>query len=171
MDRYRWALKDGSKAEVSFSPHLDNLIRKYRNNVVVESVFLMDCGIVSYMPCIMRYCFEEDVNLRKRPFLRDLGYTDFCEIDKVQVKQDFQRPLMDDGGLVRHLSGDLVICSSPLELKGKISFNKEDVPEFVEGILRVLDNKGIILARRKCSQIVQYYSQCLDKGILQYTKK
>jgi hypothetical protein len=172
MDKYTWTLTNKDKAEISFSRNFDNLIRKYRNGKTIESVFLMDCGIVNYMPRIMRYCFEEDVNLRNRSFLSNLNNSDFCEINKDHVKQYLQIPLMSDMGLVRSLLGDLVIYSSPSNLMdGKISFKKDDVPRFVEGILKVLDNQGIILAFERCSQTIQYYYQCLDEGILKHTKK
>jgi len=167
MNQYRWALKDGSKAKISFSTNLDNLINKYRNNVVVESVFLMDCGIVYAMPYIMRYCFEEKVNLRKRAFLRDLPSHGPCEINKLYLRDDFQRPLRSDAGIVSSFNGDLIIYSTPKKFfKSKISFNPKDVPELVEGILRVLDYEGVRLAQIICTQTVQYYYKCLDSRLI-----
>jgi hypothetical protein len=166
MDGYSWSLGKGMKAELCFSTNFDNLIHKSRNGKVLEGAFLIDCGIVHYMPYILRYCFEESVNLKQRPFLRDLPYTGVDTIDTLRLDYDFQRPLRKDAGTIRSVSGDLIINSFPVKMSGSVSFHANQVPRFVEGILRVLDCDGIRGAQIKSSQTIQYYYQCLDKGIL-----
>jgi len=169
MDKYVWKLINGDKVEIGFSPHFDNLITKFRHGKGIEGVFLMDCGIVRDMPRIMRYCFEKSVNLRKNPFLRKLPYADLNKMerfDKDRIKQDFQLPLRVDVGVVRYAGEDLVIYSSPDTFKGYISFDKEDVPEFVEGIIKSFGDEILAGAKEKCLQTVQYYHQCLDEGLL-----
>jgi len=178
MNEYNWKLKDGSKSKLSFSANFDNLITKYRNNVVVESVFLMDCGIVQRMPCILRYCFEEKVNLKENKFLSEIHDNNDSLINKAYLDQDFQRSLSGDDGPVRLKGGNLIIYSSPNPYNtlfskiisnpsnSSISFNSEDVSELVEGIIKVLDYDGVRLAQIKSIQTVQYYHQCLDNGLL-----
>jgi hypothetical protein len=166
MKMYRWGLKDGSEAEISFSPHFDNLINKYRNNTIVEGIFLMDCGIVYVMPHIMRYCFEADVNLKERKFLRNLPHNPACETDKIDQKFDFQTPLRSDAGTVRNVNNNLVIYSRPNIRDSSISFNPKDVSKLVEGIIKVLDCEHVPLAPIKCIQTIQYYHECLDEKIL-----
>lgn len=172
MDRYRWKLKDGCEAELSFSAHFDNIIDKYRNNRCIEHAFLMDGAIVNALPFILRYCFEEGIELRKRKFLRNLpckgGYT----LDQMALdyrKQDFQIPLRIEGCRVNSVDGKLVINSSGEgpggKIQGKVSFDSRDVSGIVEGILRVLKKDGNI-AQAKCAEIVRYYYNCLDGGLL-----
>ncbi|MBW2991047.1 hypothetical protein KY348_05085 [Candidatus Woesearchaeota archaeon] len=166
MDTYRWTLEDGIEAEIAFSGHFDNLIRKYRNKKVIEGIFLMDCGIVYAMPYIMRYCFEEGVNLKERKFLRDLPFEGFYEIDERRLKSDLQRPLRNDAGTVRRVDNDLIIYSSPPYMSGKISFDAKNVSELVEGIIKVLNCDGVARAHTKCIQTVQYYHQCLKEELI-----
>jgi len=154
------------------------LISKYKNNEVIESVFLMDCGIVGRMPSIMRYCFEEKVNLKENKFLSGIDYNNDNLIDKDYLNCDFKIPLRRDEGLVRSKDENLIIYSSPNPYNtlskiisnpssSSISFNKEDVSNLVERIIKVLDCYAARNAQIKCIQTVQYYHQCLDSGLLE----
>ncbi|MBW3012093.1 hypothetical protein KY311_02830 [Candidatus Woesearchaeota archaeon] len=163
MNEYKWTLKDGSKVKLSFSVNLDNLITKFIDGKAVEGVFLMDCGIARAMPQIMRYCFEAEVNLRERQFIRNLAQASPSTRDRQDIDFYFKMPLRKDAGTVRNVDGRLVIHSSPSD-KGEISFNPEDVSQLVEGIIRVLDYDGVRRAQEKCSEVVHYYHQCLDNG-------
>ncbi len=163
-NKYKFKLKDNSKIEISFSANFDNIINKHKDGEFVEGVFLFDCSIVGSMSKIMRYCFEENVDLRKIRFLRNLPDTKPYVIDKNRALYDFKRRLRDDVGTIRKVNHDLVIHSFPTNLTGRISFCSEDVPKFVEGIIREFDYDGISGARRKVTQTVQYYHECLERG-------
>jgi hypothetical protein len=165
MDRYRWTLEDGKKAEILLSPHGDNVINKYENGIAIEGAFLMDCGVLGIMPHIMRYCFEQDVNLRGRDFLREL-HCNTSGIDELRLMADFRIPLRKDYGPVRSDNSRLFIYSTPDRFGDFISFDPKDVPEFVEGNIRVLNPAIVGNAMERCAQVVCYYHQCLDKGIL-----
>ncbi len=166
MNPYRWELSDGSEVQLSLSTNIDNILQKYKGGKVVEGVFLMDCGIVPAMPFILRYCFEQDVNLRERQFLRELPSPTTCKIDKPRIKSDFKRPLRSDFGPVRSIDGNLVICPSGRFSNGKILFPPEDVAHLVEGIIRNLDYGGAYTHPIRCIQTVKYYHECLDAGLL-----
>ena len=120
------------------------------------------------MAFIMRYCFEEKINLREREFLKDLSSYDPLKMDESRIKSHMQRPLNSDSGLVRSVEGDLVIYSFPEVWRPKdgVSFNSEDVPEFVEGMMRVLDCDSVFKAHKKCANIVNKYHEWLDAGLL-----
>ncbi len=167
MNEYEFTLKDKSRVKLSFSTNLDNLIYKYRNGDLVEGVFLMDCAIVQCMPYIMRYCFEEKVNLRSRKFIRELPKNDFDEIDRNRLLGDFNVPLRPER-MVHSEKGNLVICSSRGSSfnKGQISIGSTDVPHFVEGIVRVLDYDGVRLAQIRSIQTIGYYHKCLDEALI-----
>jgi len=166
MEKHYWNLKNGYKAIIHFSAHFDNIITKYKDGKLIEGVFLMDCGIVKCMPRIMRYCFEENINLRERPSLKKLNHRDFSEINEERILSDFKIPLRDDIGAVKSVLHKLVLTSSPSEVTGEISFNKSEVPELVEKIIESLDYEPTILTKIKCEQTVQYYHQCLDNEII-----
>lgn len=167
MNAYSWTSRGGIKTQLSFSTNFDNIITRFKGGRVIESAILMDCGVVYRMPGIMRYCFERNVNLMKNRFLRDLPKTDFSEINPLYVESDFKRPLKDDRGLLRSISGNLVLYSSSyFGASSSVSFNAKEVPRFVEGIIKVLDYDGVRLGQTKCIQIVQYYQQCLKRNVL-----
>jgi hypothetical protein len=113
----------------------------------------------------MRYCFEEDVDLRSRKFLRDLPENRLDRIDNLRLRSDFQRPLRQDM-IVHSYLGNLVLEASGRFSRGKISFSPADVPHFVEGIVKVLDCPGVTDASITAKQTIQYYHLCLDEGIL-----
>jgi len=165
-NRYSWILKNGIKTELSFSANFDNLINQHKPGGTVDGIILYNCEITSVMPFIMRYCFEENVDLKKRKFLRDLPLMNKSEIDELRLKSDFQRPLRKEGGTVRNIGGKLVIYSLPRKYGSNISFDSREVPRFVEGIVKVLDYDGVRGAQNMCIQTVQYYHQCLDHGLL-----
>jgi hypothetical protein len=163
MAGYGWTLNNGDLVKISFSTNFDNQITKYRRSKVVEGAWIMDCGIVYYMPLIMRYCLEEDVNLRTIALDLPEGF-DSEQIDKSSLVVGFRTPLRENGGLIRKINRELVICSS--DLHGRVLFNKVDVPGFVEGILKSFNGTPLDLARIKCLQVIQSYHNYLDRGIL-----
>lgn len=171
-DTYEWVLKDGYKCGISFSPHLDTMINKYCGNKVIEGATLRDNGIVYAIPHIMRYCFEEKVNLKKRKFLRktldevlELHY----EIDERfigNLKFWFGLPLSADSK-IGSIDGKLIIYTTgPYCLGRKISFDSEDVPQLVEGIIKIFSRGSCLGGRTKLVKTLQYYHECLDKGVL-----
>ncbi|MFH0869745.1 MAG: hypothetical protein V1866_01665 [archaeon] len=167
MKKHRWALSDGSEAELSFSGHFDNFIRKYRGKELVEDVFMFNCGIVSVMPYILRFCFQKKVDLKGNAFLRELPHYDASEIDEYLIKSVLQMPLRNDRGTVRSVKGGLVIYSLPRQpANDGISFGQKDVSGLVEGVIKVLDCDGTPDARTTCIQTVHYYHRCLDEKIL-----
>ena len=167
-NRYSWTSKDGITTQISLSPNLDNLIHQSKNDESIRGAVLLDCGIVYAMPSIMRYCFENQVNLRKRKFIRNLPAYDPEELDLQRTECYFKMPLRGDAGIVRSVLGRLELRSSPQKYRpsGRVCFQPGDVPRLVEGLIRVLDWDGIRGAQIKCIQTVQHYHHCLDKGIL-----
>jgi len=172
MYKYKYRLKDGREAEIfNTDPHLDSKILEYEEDGQVKGITLWNCGIVDAMPFILRYCFEQGIDLRKRKFLENFLERDyrtdgsFYEIDdyfiaKTQISLEV--PLKTRRGKgVRSIEGKLIINS-----EGEVSFDPEDVPELIEGIVRGLNNDGIRLAQIKCIQAIQHYHHCLDNGVL-----
>jgi len=165
MRDYRWTLADGSVAKLWFSPHLDNILTKHHGKAVVERASLIDCGIVAALPHILRYCFEEQVDLRERSYLRRPAHPHACVIDEYRLQHDWKRPLRADVGVIRSVNKGLVIGSTPEHtFHGTISFQQENVAELVEGIGRVLDSEATRLGHLRCMQTIQFYHRCLDDG-------
>ena len=174
MNEYKFDLKDLSKAELFLSPNLDFILRKYKDNKLVESFCVYNGEIASYMPFILRFCYEEKVDLMENEFLKDLPKNNKCkinkpyipndEINKDYILTDFQRVLEKNEEPIVSKEGNLIICFHNL-FNQSISFNKEDISNLIEGIIKVLDYDGIIKAQEKCIQIIQYYHECLDNKL------
>jgi hypothetical protein len=165
---YKLKLKDGGLVKLSFSPNLDNHITKYKDNKPVEGVFLMDCGIWLLMPRIMRYCFEQDVDLRERKFLRNLRVKDSrypIKLSEDALISDFRRPLGVSGS-VATFNRRLMLRSVPAYCKGEISFDSRDVSGLIAGIIKRLDYNGVRGAQIRSIKIVQFYHKCLNEGLI-----
>ncbi len=161
MKKYRWILEDKCEVEMFPSePHQDFVIKKSGKNEGMAS--LWNCGIVHYMPEIMRYCFEEGISLEQRKFLRDLprfaGFGDGSNFDETDLNLRFQTPLRKNAGRVQSRDKNLIIdSSSDASSHWQVSFPPKDVPRFVEGILKLLDSKFTECAKIECTNVVKYY--------------
>lgn len=173
MNEYHWTSKDGIETKISFSANFDNLINRHRGKEPLGSAFLMDGGIVFNMPKVMRYCFEERVELRKNKFIRDLPSTprfDSEEHYADEARFYFKIHLHKYEGTIMNSRGELVISSYPLKLtdKSSVSFNPRDVPKLVEGFLRIYgqDDNGGNLGYARIAQAVNLYHEDLDKRLI-----
>jgi len=181
MDGYEFDLKDGSKAELFLSPNLDFLIRKDPRNKIDGDFRAGDCIIDRYMPRILRFCYEKNVDLMENKFLKNLPKDNEYKIDELPspdnkninkgyILDDFRRSLKEDKVAVRSKGENLILCCRSCSPVPKwditISFNKEDVSNLVEGIIKVLDYGGIRLVQKRSIQIIQYYHECLDNKLL-----
>lgn len=167
---YDWVLKDGYKCKISFSHHFDTIINKYCGSKVIEGATLRDNGIVYAMSPIMRYCFEEKVNLKSKKFLvkaLDEILEPSCDIDERfigNLKFWFGLPLSTNTK-VGSIDGKLIIYTTgPYCLGRKISFYPEDVPRLVEGIIKIFSWESCLGGRTKLVKTLQYYHECLKNG-------
>ena len=168
MNEYKWMSKDGIETKISFSTNFDNLINRYKGKFHLGSIVLMDGAIVFYMPKVMRYCFEEQVDLRKNKFIRDLPPTPQFSSEEHYAREarfHFKMPLKKDSGTISKCSGELAIHSYPSKfLHSSVFFKAEEVPKLVEGFLRVYDSE--VLGYARISQAVNLYHEDLDRGII-----
>lgn len=156
-NQYRWTSKEGIRTDITFNTNFDNIINRYKNDEFMEGAFLIDCVIWRQMPRIMRYCLEQDIDLRCREYLSSLPMGEEYADETKKFGMEMSIPLRSDCGITRSENGNLVICSFPEKMGGKVSFKKQDVPQFVEGIIRVLDCDGVRGAHFRCVDIVQNY--------------
>ena len=158
IPEYEWTSKEGIRTKISFSANFDNIITRFKQNEVSESAFLMDCGIVYHMPKIMRYCLENNLDLRSREYLCSLIGVEENLNETSKFAEEISLPLIKDG-TIRNEDGKLAIYSCPEKFvgKGKVSFDSKEVPRFLEGMLRVLDCSGVKGAHFKCAEMVSNY--------------
>jgi hypothetical protein len=131
----------------------------------------MDGAIVYRMPRIMRYCFEEQIDLRKNKLIRKLPATpNFYEEERYANETRFylNLPLKEDSPCIRKVEGNLVIDSTPAKLtnQNSVSFAYYDVPKLVEGFLKVYGGKNRDGAYLRILQAINIYHEDLDKGII-----
>jgi hypothetical protein len=167
MKSYRVRLNNGDFLRFSFSTNFDNIINRYRGKEVVEGAFLMDCGIVYIMPRILRYCFEQNVELASK-FLRDLPSEEAESGLTTRWNYDFNTPLREDIGTVRKISDKLAIFSAPEKYfkTGRVLLDSIDVAPFIEGIVRALDCDGVRGGRSTCIQAIRHYQSRLENGLI-----
>lgn len=123
---------------------------------------LMDCGIVNAIYPILRYCYDEGVDLRERDYLDGLRSPERFVLDSQNrgfMESCFRNPLGSDRGAVRCVGGKLVISSSPSNgVFDGVSFSREDIGEMLEGVIRVhLDCDGVRCVQYRCMDAVENY--------------
>lgn len=161
MDKYTCILKDKCRLELSLTcPHQDFLIKKYKDKKEIESFLIFDCRIDSYLPFIMRYCYEQKIDLENlREFLKSFKTLTCSGTFNISFsKVFFDIPLKSDENPIRLVNGNLDFYGSGIH---KISFHQEDIPKFLEGTINVLEN--IKPLQSDAISIIHEYFKWFDK--------
>ena len=162
-------LVDGSDVRISFTSNFDNVITQSRGEEVTESACFADCGITHAVPRILRYCFEEQVKLRDWGYFQAINSDEPLEgCDEVYDSFLLDLRLERRGVHVISVGGKLLIHSS---ICGEVPengvvFQRQDVPQFLEGVIKNHLGENLPGARDVCIKTVRHYFDRLDKGII-----
>jgi len=165
MNKYEFISEDDAKITLSFSTNFDVFLSKYKEGVIAEHVFFFNCRVGSALPAILRYCFENDIDLKERIFLKELPSQDMSNFNEFEIKYALNLPSKYPCFGVRSIDENLSI-SSVSGYNTKVSLKRGDIAELVEGFLRILKDSPVNGAYIECAQIIQYYHACLQEGTL-----
>ena len=165
MNKYEFNSKDGAKISLHFTSNFDVVLHKSKKEVIASHVLFYNCCVGVVFPPILRYCFEKDINLKERPFLRDLPFEDLSKFDPSETNYALGMPSEYPVHSVKSIDGNLVI-QDKVWREQKIVLEPEDIAELVEGFLRILNCYHVQGAYIECAQMFQYYHTCLEEGSL-----
>jgi len=170
MDNYHWNLVDGTRCEISLTDKLDSSIEKYKGGQMIQNATMRPYEVISSIPHIVKYCLDQNVDLRERSFFRGLPREkpDMTSGDTKQLIRQLKTPLMADLGIIRERDNDLIIKSYSSNKgggAGMVIFESQDVPNLAEGLIRMLDyDEKTRDSQEKAMRIIQQCHGIIDRG-------